>query len=721
MPFSGDVYALPAGTITSNGVISDAITQHNAPFTDIEASLTIVKQAITSQGSAAVFSRTALAAVNPDIQTVVYLSEGARSGRFKWTLGDYTARVTADTGQGRFVASSIVAKPVSVGAWVRVIEGDFVPGFYGVGETADDTTALQRYLDAISGTTLADYIPNINWSCNANTSGPVYWGPVSGDCINKDIRGTLKLTALTGSTGTAMLTIRNNGQLSVGSYTAVGIGGVAYSGRAGGYVNALELSNVTRLNMEAVTASYFSGYAVSQPNTHSLAENNNFNTIRRIKCFDCGSGQGGDVYTGTLQGTYSNIVHTGGASYSQFSTFDATAMPPQSLTTLSDILPPMYVRVGQRFYQITDVDYVSSPKKISVFPKLDFNLASTGAYALVFGGGFLSQNIDSNISSVNVMDCTRVGIGFTEAGLYGTSNLVLNATICGVGLSIGASGGSAISGGCAQIYSEVSTADIIVNTRATTTNANYRIDGEWSLDLCKIPNIRQLRQNDNTIHAIDNTNAIYNLSIVYNGQEMTVEKASANIDDLAGAISVNMGYTGPQQVYAASTPTVTIVPGVLGVNKVFGRDSRRITIMGASGGLPTSITVPVPANSTTVVTANATTDQVTPSGFGVGLITGTRVRFTTTGTLPAPLAIATDYYVIKPEGDDTYKLATSLANAQAGTAIDLTTAGTGTTTLQIPYTLNGGTSSVVFNTFTKIPDLILYQQMLTNNFIAVIA
>jgi hypothetical protein len=72
-----------------------------------------------------------------------------------------------------------------------------------------------------------------------------------------------------------------------------------------------------------------------------------------------------------------------------------------------------------------------------------------------------------------------------------------------------------------------------------------------------------------------------------------------------------------------------------------------------------------------------------------------RVRFTTSGTLPAPLALATDYWTIRLTST-TSRLATSYANAVAGTFIDLTTAGTGTQTLTTFATLNIDTSQVDF-------------------------
>lgn len=60
--------------------------------------------------------------------------------------------------------------------------------------------------------------------------------------------------------------------------------------------------------------------------------------------------------------------------------------------------------------------------------------------------------------------------------------------------------------------------------------------------------------------------------------------------------------------------------------------------------------------------------------------TGQKVRFTTSGTLPTGLALVTDYYLIKVSAS-TARVATSLANALAGTAIAYTDAGTGTHTM----------------------------------------
>jgi hypothetical protein len=64
-----------------------------------------------------------------------------------------------------------------------------------------------------------------------------------------------------------------------------------------------------------------------------------------------------------------------------------------------------------------------------------------------------------------------------------------------------------------------------------------------------------------------------------------------------------------------------------------------------------------------------------------GLHTGDGpVRLTTTGTLPGGTALATDYWVVRLSAD-TFSLATSLADALAGTVVDLTTDGTGVHTV----------------------------------------
>lgn len=87
-------------------------------------------------------------------------------------------------------------------------------------------------------------------------------------------------------------------------------------------------------------------------------------------------------------------------------------------------------------------------------------------------------------------------------------------------------------------------------------------------------------------------------------------------------------------------------------------------------------------------TADAGTDIITTNNGN--LLSYSKVQFSTTTTLPAGLAAATDYFVVR-QTQNTFKVATSLANALAGTFIDITSAGTGTHTINnlLPRYTNG--------------------------------
>ena len=93
--------------------------------------------------------------------------------------------------------------------------------------------------------------------------------------------------------------------------------------------------------------------------------------------------------------------------------------------------------------------------------------------------------------------------------------------------------------------------------------------------------------------------------------------------------------------------------------------------------------------SAAIVVASGSISTVTDAFTSAahGYYTGLKLRATTSGALPTPLALATDYYVIVVDVN-TIKLATSLANALAGTAIDITNVGSGNQTLT-PVSISG--------------------------------
>ncbi|MBU0801532.1 MAG: hypothetical protein KKA05_11105 [Alphaproteobacteria bacterium] len=124
----------------------------------------------------------------------------------------------------------------------------------------------------------------------------------------------------------------------------------------------------------------------------------------------------------------------------------------------------------------------------------------------------------------------------------------------------------------------------------------------------------------------------------------------------------------------------------ISTNRIFGFDVPiRVGFSGTNTGFPshTIITgnrmdvnlIQLPIGTFTVVAA---TDVVTTTIKG--MVTGQICRASSTTTLPAGLASATNYYWIRID-DATGKFATSEANALAGTAIDITDTGTGAHTM----------------------------------------
>jgi len=97
-------------------------------------------------------------------------------------------------------------------------------------------------------------------------------------------------------------------------------------------------------------------------------------------------------------------------------------------------------------------------------------------------------------------------------------------------------------------------------------------------------------------------------------------------------------------------------------------------------------------------TADASTDIITHTN--INLLNLSTIQVSSTTTLPAGLSAATNYFVIKLS-DTTCKLATTYANAQSSTAIDITSAGTGTHTINtlLPrYTDGAGVQAMMWNT-----------------------
>lgn len=147
---------------------------------------------------------------------------------------------------------------------------------------------------------------------------------------------------------------------------------------------------------------------------------------------------------------------------------------------------------------------------------------------------------------------------------------------------------------------------------------------------------------------------------------------------------------------SAVSAAATVVPGTLALIDLVG--FVRVTSVTTTTAQAVTNTL----GQSDTFTADAGSDLCTwtsTANIPSNLLTGTRVRLTTTTTLPGGLATATDYYFIRMS-DTTFELATSYANAIAGTQINITDAGTGTHTVTwlLPrYTNGAGLNAICFN------------------------
>jgi hypothetical protein len=121
------------------------------------------------------------------------------------------------------------------------------------------------------------------------------------------------------------------------------------------------------------------------------------------------------------------------------------------------------------------------------------------------------------------------------------------------------------------------------------------------------------------------------------------------------------------------------------INTIYGRGiaSSAIddtSIAAAANACDVRITAPSFSDIFTVSTATNTSNLVLTFSQPIPIDTGDGVKVSSTATVPSPLVAGTTYYAIKAT-DTSYQLATTLANAFAGTAIDLTSAGSGQHTL----------------------------------------
>lgn len=114
---------------------------------------------------------------------------------------------------------------------------------------------------------------------------------------------------------------------------------------------------------------------------------------------------------------------------------------------------------------------------------------------------------------------------------------------------------------------------------------------------------------------------------------------------------------------------------------------------------PATVTTAQTTVNSNTFTASSSSGLLLTYGAGTDWQNYSKVRFTTTTTLPTGLSLATDYWLIRVSAT-TARVATTYANAIAGTAIAYTDGGTGThtVTMRLPrYSDGAGVQAIMFN------------------------
>lgn len=179
------------------------------------------------------------------------------------------------------------------------------------------------------------------------------------------------------------------------------------------------------------------------------------------------------------------------------------------------------------------------------------------------------------------------------------------------------------------------------------------------------------------------------------GSNTTVAASTAFVRDIlpAGVIVPYGGSSAPSNWLlcngqAVSRATYATLFAIISTTYGTGDGSTTFNVPDLVGRVPIGSGTGTLAENVGAADVSAANGTFTVVSNTATWITGMAVVLTTTGTLPAGLSLATTYYVVR-DSATTIKFASSLANAVAGTVINITDIGSGTHT--VTHTLTART------------------------------
>jgi hypothetical protein len=176
-----------------------------------------------------VVDRTEMKALDTSTVKVAFLKENGREGWFKWSAGDYSAQITADTAEGVYIKANAIAS--SAGAWVRQDRDTVNPFMFGAlrgrANATVTTAAIQAMIEFCEREGTEYDLLGGSWFINGN--GLVISAPIKGYG-----RGTGYWHPKAPASGDGLSTVAQTQIIATGTgnriYTVHGISSCAVSG-----------------------------------------------------------------------------------------------------------------------------------------------------------------------------------------------------------------------------------------------------------------------------------------------------------------------------------------------------------------------------------------------------------------------------------------------------------------------------------------------------------
>lgn len=304
--------------------------------------------------------------------------------------------------------------------------------------------------------------------------------------------------------------------------------------------------------------------------------------------------------------------------------------------------------------------------------QLNFRAVKAGSakISVVTGDGGNTISVDVvpsgiDINSLNVASPLGVGLGGTNATTASGARASLGAAQLGTNADITEITGLTTPLSVAQGGGGGSTAATsLFNLAGLSTAVNVGAAGQSLISNGKSAVAGEYRVELKSIRAASSKIAVATV-----GNDLTIE---ANANNILSGASANPNFNG----YRLTNLAAPIAASDAATKEYADAVAQGLRVKEASRLASTANFSGTYYNSSGTVSAVTTgSDSLTINNHPFNV--GERVYITTTATLPGGLSALTEYFIIDTDVN-TIKLATTKANAVGGTAIDLTSTGSGT-------------------------------------------